>query len=103
LQLPQAWWSQLFLFVSFDGVQETHIRMQSTPEEQGPLLSNLAAYLVAICLRNSSARCGALAAGDVLQVEQDRRRQRWRQVDQSRCGDRQRYHHQPQPWRPPAH
>jgi hypothetical protein len=48
LQLPQAWWSQLFLFVSFDGVQETHIRMQSTPEEQGPLLSNLAAYLVAI-------------------------------------------------------
>jgi hypothetical protein len=35
-------------FVSFDGVQETHIRMQSTPEEQGPVLDNLADYLVAV-------------------------------------------------------
>lgn len=35
-------------FVSFDGVQEIHIRMQSTPEEQGPVLDNLAEYLVAV-------------------------------------------------------
>jgi hypothetical protein len=35
-------------FVSFDGVQETHIPMQSTPEEQGYILSNLAEYLVAV-------------------------------------------------------
>jgi len=31
--------------VSSDGVQEIHIRMQSTPQEQGPILSNLAEYL----------------------------------------------------------
>ena len=35
-------------FVSFDGVTETHIRMQSMPEEQGPILNNLAEYLLAI-------------------------------------------------------
>jgi hypothetical protein len=35
-------------FVSIDGTQETHIRMQSTPEEQGYILSNLAEYLVAV-------------------------------------------------------
>jgi uncharacterized protein DUF3601 len=35
-------------FVSFDGVQETHIRMQSMPEEQGYILSNLAEFLVAV-------------------------------------------------------
>jgi hypothetical protein len=35
-------------FVSFDGAQETHIRMQSTAEEQGYILSNLAEYLVAV-------------------------------------------------------
>jgi hypothetical protein len=40
--------SCLSWFVSFDGVRETHIRMQSTPEEQGNILSNLAEYLVAI-------------------------------------------------------
>ena len=63
MQLPQAWWSQLFLVVSSDGVQAAHIRMQSTPEEQGPLLSNLAEYLVAI-------DCGTLPPAAV----------RWRQV-----------------------
>jgi hypothetical protein len=40
--------SGLSWFVSADGVQETHIRMQSTPEEQGNILSNLAEYLVAV-------------------------------------------------------
>jgi len=40
--------SGLSWFVSFDGVQETHIRMQSTPEEQGYIVSNLAEYLVAV-------------------------------------------------------
>lgn len=40
--------SGLSWFVSFDGVQETHIRMQSTPEEQGPIINNLAEYLVAV-------------------------------------------------------
>jgi hypothetical protein len=40
--------SGLSWFVSFDGVQETHIRMQSIPEEQGHIISNLAEYLVAV-------------------------------------------------------
>jgi uncharacterized protein DUF3601 len=40
--------SGLSWFVSFDGVQETHIRMQTTPEEQGSIVSNLAEYLVAV-------------------------------------------------------
>ena len=40
--------SGLSWFVSFDGVQETHIRMQSTPEEQGYVVSNLAEYVVAV-------------------------------------------------------
>jgi hypothetical protein len=35
-------------FVSFDGVEETHIRLQSIPEEQGEILNNLAEYLVAV-------------------------------------------------------
>ncbi len=35
-------------FVSFDGVAETHIRLQSIPEEQGEILDNLADYLVAV-------------------------------------------------------
>ena len=40
--------SGLSWFVSFDGVQETHIRMQSTPEEQGYIVGNLAEYVVAV-------------------------------------------------------
>jgi hypothetical protein len=40
--------SGLSWFVSFDGVQETHIRMQTSAEEQGPIVNNLADYLVAI-------------------------------------------------------
>jgi len=40
--------SGLSWFVTFDGVQETHIRMQTTPEEQGPIVSHLADYLVAV-------------------------------------------------------
>ena len=35
-------------FVSVDGVEEMHIRLQSIPEEQGEILSNLAEYLVAV-------------------------------------------------------
>jgi hypothetical protein len=35
-------------FVSFDGAQETHIRLQAIPEEQGEILDNLAEYLVAV-------------------------------------------------------
>jgi hypothetical protein len=35
-------------FVTFDGVEETHIRLQSIPEEQGEILDNLAEYLVAV-------------------------------------------------------
>lgn len=35
-------------FVSFDGVEETHIRLQSIPQEQGEILDNLADYLVAL-------------------------------------------------------
>ena len=40
--------SGLSWFVSLDGVQETHIRMQAIPEEQGPILNSLAEYLVAV-------------------------------------------------------
>jgi hypothetical protein len=40
--------SGLSWFVSFDGVQETHIRLQTTAEEQGPIVSNLADYLVPV-------------------------------------------------------
>lgn len=35
-------------FVSFDGVEETHIRLQSIPEEQGDIINSLAEYLVAV-------------------------------------------------------
>jgi hypothetical protein len=36
----------LSLFVSLDGKQEWHIRMQWRPEEQGMVLDNLAEYVV---------------------------------------------------------
>ncbi len=35
-------------FVTVDGVEETHIRLQSIPEEQGEILNSLAEYLVAV-------------------------------------------------------
>jgi len=35
-------------FVSFDGEQEWHIRLQWRPEEQGQLLDNLAQYIRAL-------------------------------------------------------
>jgi hypothetical protein len=35
-------------FVSFDGREETHIRLQGIPEEQGHVLDNLAEYLVEV-------------------------------------------------------
>jgi hypothetical protein len=40
--------SGLSWFVSCDGAQEKHIRMQSTSEEQGYVVNNLAEYLVAV-------------------------------------------------------
>ena len=40
--------SGLSWFVTFDGVAETHIRLQSIPEEQGEIVNNLAEYLVAV-------------------------------------------------------
>jgi hypothetical protein len=35
-------------FVSFDGREETHIRLQGIPEEQGHVLDNPAQYLVEV-------------------------------------------------------
>ena len=35
-------------FVAFDGREETHIRLQGIPEEQGHVLDNLAEYLVEV-------------------------------------------------------
>jgi hypothetical protein len=47
------------LFVSLDGVGEWHIRMQDRPEEQGPILDNLNAYVVATAPATSSPAQGA--------------------------------------------
>jgi len=38
----------LSLFVSLDGEQEWHIRMQLRPEEQGPIVHDLSLYVVAL-------------------------------------------------------
>lgn len=43
-------------FVSLDGIDEWHIRMQCTAEEQGEVVENLSLYIVAIVGTNGRAK-----------------------------------------------